>query len=249
CTNQATAIANGLNALITPVVFPQDAGDKIQGSGVSLAGSECNSGNNTGGNTGCTTSLRQGAFNVQPLIEAARKKSFFHNGSFNTLEDAISFYFSPTGNLIKSFRAPRGPEGGAKALTTLATTYFDDPSQTQQVLGTMGFFLRSLSAVYAIADCERLVDDTMTLAALKKPTNVQVLLCTGELDDVDRLIAGATVQPPLPSSYPAVQQEARILQPMLKHAAQSRNQRALASILSALKFMRHSIATITPDLP
>ena len=33
-------------------------------------------------------------FNVQSIIEAPRKRSFFHNGAFNTLEDAISFYFT-----------------------------------------------------------------------------------------------------------------------------------------------------------
>ena len=35
--------------------------------------------------------MKAGAFNLQPLIEAARKKSFFHNGAFNTLEGAVSF--------------------------------------------------------------------------------------------------------------------------------------------------------------
>ena len=56
----------------------------------------------------------------------------------------------------------------------------------------MGFFLLSPSAVYAIADCERLINHTMTLSKMKKPTDVQVMLCNGELNDVDRLIAGAT---------------------------------------------------------
>ena len=152
-----------------------------------------------------------GSFNVQSLIEAARKKSFFHNGAFGTIEDAEAFYFSPTADNVKAFTSPRKNETGQQALAVLATTYFNDPTQTQQVLGTMGFFLRSLSAVYAIADCERLVNDTMTLSAMKKPTDVQVLLCNGELNDVDRLIAGATVQPTFASNYLLVQEEARSL--------------------------------------
>jgi len=254
CLNGSMATASGLNAVTTPVVFPQDAGDKIlKGpAGASLTGSDCNNGIDSGGNNSCVsgTGLLVGSFNVQSLIEAARKKSFFHNGAFTTnLEDAMAFYFSRTADNIKAFTPPRKNETGQQALAALATTYFNDPTQTKQVLGTLGFFLRSLSAVYAIADCERLVNDTMTLAAMKKPTDVQVMLCTGELNDVDRLIAGATVQPSSASNYPLVQQESRLLQPILKRAAKSGNHKQLASILTTLKYMRGIIATITPDLP
>jgi hypothetical protein len=35
-------------------------------------------------------------FNVQPLVEAADTPPFFHNNAFNTIEDAVGFYFSPT---------------------------------------------------------------------------------------------------------------------------------------------------------
>ena len=253
CVNGTTAGTTGLNAVVAPVLFPQDQGDKIlKGpAGESVTGSDCNNGINNGGNNACVsgTGLLIGSFNVQSLIEAARKKSFFHNGAFGTIEDAEAFYFSPTADNVKAFTPPRKNETGQQALATLATTYFNDPTQTQQVLGTMGFFLRSLSAVYAIADCERLVNDTMTLSAIKKPTDVQVLLCNGELDDVDRLIAGATVQPTFASNYLLVQEEARSLQPQLKHAAKHRNQQGLAGVLTTLKYMQQLIATISPDIP
>ena len=253
CNNGATASTTGLNTVVAPVVFPQDPGDKIlKGpAGESVSGSDCNNGINNGGNNSCVsgTGLLVGSFNVQSLIEAARKKSFFHNGAFGTIEDAEAFYFSPTADNVKAFTSPRKNETGQQALATLATTYFNDPTQTQQVLGTMGFFLRSLSAVYAIADCERLVNDTMTLSAMKKPTDVQVLLCNGELNDVDRLIAGATVQPTFASNYLLVQEEARSLQPQLKHAAKHRNQQQLAGVLTTLKYMQQLLATISPALP
>jgi len=35
-------------------------------------------------------------FNVPPLIEAADTPPFFHNNAFDTIEDAVGFYFSPT---------------------------------------------------------------------------------------------------------------------------------------------------------
>jgi cytochrome c peroxidase len=251
CMNGSTATAHGLNAMIAPVVFPQDSGDKVANGATALSstGSDCNNGINSGGNIGCVSGsgLKAGAFNLQPLIEAARKKSFFHNGSFNTLESAVSFYFSPAGDTIKAFTAPRKGQTGVQALATLATTYFSDPTATQDVLNTLGFFLRSLSAVYAIADCERLVGDSVTLIDLNKPTDVQVMLCSGELDDVNRLIAGAQVT--VPPNYLAVQAQAEKLKAQLSIAAEHRNRGKLVGIINQLKTMRQSIATISPDLP
>ena len=178
-------------------------------------------------------------FNVQSLIEAARKsRSSTTAHSARSKMRKLSIFAH--GGQRQGFTPPRKNETGQQALATLATTYFNDPTQTQQVLGTMGFFLRSLSAVYAIADCERLVSDTMTLSAIKKPTDVQVLLCNGELNDVDRLIAGVTVQPTFASNYLLVQEEARSLQPMLKHAAKHRNQQGLAAVLTTLKYMQQA---------
>jgi hypothetical protein len=107
------------------------------------------------------------------LIEAARKKSFSHNGTFNTLESAVSFYFSPTADLIKAFTAPRKGEIGSTAPANLASTYFSNPADTQDILNTLGFFLRSLSTVYAIADCARLVSDSISLVQQGQPVKLQ----------------------------------------------------------------------------
>jgi cytochrome c peroxidase len=251
CMNGATATAHGLNAMVAPIVLPQDSGDKVANgaTALSLAGSDCNSGINSGGNTGCIngSGMKAGATNIQSLIEAARKKSFFHNGAFNTLEGALSFYFSPTGDLIKAFTAPRKGETGAVALSNLANTYFSDPTDSKDVLNSMGFFLRSLSSVYAIADCERLVRDSITLVRLGQPVTLQAQLCTEELNDVNNMITGAQVK--VPNQYIQVAQEARALQPVLKLSAALRLELGLNATLLELQKMRHSIATITPDLP
>lgn len=259
CNNGATAIANGLNAIVTPVVIPQDAGDKVQGTGPSLAGSDCNNGINNGGNIGCTTSLKEGSFNLQPLIEAARKKSFFHNGAFNTLEGAISFYFSPTSDLIKSFKG----HIGSCNLATLGNEYFGSPAPpanckegqgllvtdptAQPVFNTMGFFLRALSSVYAIADCERLVQDTVDRIDMHLGTDVPVMNCTNNLSDVAQMIAAAQVT--VPTQYLDVENQIPDLQHQLKHAAKHRNKKGLGRVLDQLKTMRQSLATISPDLP
>jgi hypothetical protein len=48
CLNGVTATTHGLNALITPVVLPQDPGDKVQAGGVSSSGgTDCGNGINS----------------------------------------------------------------------------------------------------------------------------------------------------------------------------------------------------------
>jgi cytochrome c peroxidase len=251
CMNGSTATVHGLNAIVSPVVLPQDAGDKVSNgaTAVSLKGSDCNNGINSGGNTGCVSGsgLKAGAQNVQPLIEAARKKSFFHNGAFNTLEGAISFYFSPSGDEIKAFTLPRKGETGAQALATLAETYFSDPSDTQDVLNSMGFFLRSLSTVYSLADCERLVNDSLNLVQQGQPATLQTMLCTNDLQDIANVIGGAQVLPP--SQYLVLKAQIPSLQSQLEAAETNANPHLFSNLLGRLVALRHSIATITPDLP
>ena len=251
CLNGPTATVHGLNAIVSPVVLPQDSGDKVANgaTAASLSGSDCNNGINSGGNTGCVSGsgLKAGAFNLQPLMEVARKKSFFHNGAFKTLESAISFYFSPTGDSIKAFTAPRKGETGATALANLATTYFSNPSDTQDVLNSMGFFLRSLSAVYSLADCERLVTDSLDLVEQRQPTTVQTMLCTNDLQDVSNVIGGAQVT--LPSQYLALKAQVPNLQSQLQLAEKQGNPAMLSHVRSRLVAFRNSIATISPDLP
>ena len=49
---------------------------------------------------------------------------------------------------------------GLGSLESLAASYTG--GDTQQVLNRLGFFLRALSTVYSISDCERLVTDTIS---------------------------------------------------------------------------------------
>ena len=231
-------------------------------------------------------------FNVQSIIEAPRKKSFFHNGAFTTsVEDAASFYFgNPTvqtsgptlitpgfdlanGNFAVGTNQdgspvtlaaglpnplPRasGQKTGTQALVALAGTYFPSDSVSgnvltspggQDVLNTLGFFLRALNVVYSIADCERLVDDSIGRIDAGLPLTVPVLNCTTDLNDVDRVIAGAHVT--VPGNYVTVQTQAQNLRGELKKAADQRSRAKLSKIVGKLEDMRSSIASISPDLP
>ncbi len=231
-------------------------------------------------------------FNVQSIIEAPRKKSFFHNGAFNTsVEDAASFYFgNPTvqtsgstlvtpgfdlasGNfaigtnqdgsavtLAAGLPSPlpraAGQKTGTQALVALAGTYFPADSVSgnvltspggQDVLNTLGFFMRALNVVYSLADCERLVDDTVSRHDAGLSTEVPVLNCTTDLGDVYRVIAGARVT--VPDNYVTVQMQAQSLQGELKKYARQGNRAKLKGVINQLQAMRNSIASISPDLP
>lgn len=221
-------------------------------------------------------------FNVQSIIEAPRKKSFFHNGVFTTsVEDAISFYFTDpfafnlnsavftggtnqTGGIVPIApglpnplpRATGQPEatipgGPALALETLAGIYFpSDPAGGQRVLDTMGFFLRALNVVYSIADCERLLYDSIDRMKAGLLLTVPILSCTTDLTGVDRVIAGAQVE--VPPSYLNAQRKVRNLLVDLKNVAvypsSLKRFMKLSEIIDSLKALRRSIAKISPDL-
>ena len=219
----AELLRQDLAPIVSPVVIPQDPGDGVPGG-----------------------ATREGGFNVQSIIEAPRKQEFFHNGAFTAIEDAASFYFTPRFDSAQSSarirNVLRGGKNGPATLAALAVKYPANPP-----LDTLGFFLRALNTVYGIADCERLVQDTIDRINLHLPTNVPVLNCTTNLNDVNRVIAGAHVT--VPAQYLNVQGQVGSLASQLKHAANNRNKKKLAEILDTLKGMRQSIATVTPDLP
>ena len=97
---------------------------------------------------------------------------------------------------------------GALALASLADTYEGGHSTFQQqlVLNDLGFFLRALSVVYSIADCERLVQDSIDRVNLRLPLTVPVLNCTANLNDVSRVIQDAKAS--VPQTYFSVAHQA-----------------------------------------
>lgn len=237
-----TQVALALNSVVSPIQIPFDPAN------IGAPGN-------------------QGDFNTQSIIEAARKATFFHNAAFSGkgigVEDAAQFYFTTTfdvsgaGAALQTAKAPAGRgctiSGnvgcGAAALTSLASTYTS--GDQKQVLNDLGFFLRALSVVYSIADCERLVQDTIDRVNLDLPTTVPALNCTTNLNDVNRVIAGARI--PVPPAYSKAAAQVGGLATQLNRAALSGTAgiATLNQIRTKLRTMRHNIATITPssDLP
>ena len=226
-------------------------------------------------------------FNVQSIIEAPRKKSFFHNGAFTTsIEDAESFYFTDAfaanlntavftagTNIIDGSvdpiatglpnplpRATGQPEaavpgGPALALATLAGIYFPSDSVEgdvltsdggQDVLDSMGFFLRALSAVYSIIDAERLAQDTAVLLKANAPTTVQALNFNNDLHDVLNVLRQAKVS--LPTSYAGVLAKTPAIGVEFQVALAHKNAAQITHVVSELQALQQSIATISPNL-
>jgi mono/diheme cytochrome c family protein len=218
-----------LDAITSPVVIPQDAGDSVPGG-----------------------ATKEGGFNIQSIIEAPRKREFFHNGAFTTnIEDAISFYFTTTfdqsqsgGGRVKNVL--RAKNTGPEALASLASTYFSDPSDTQDVLDSIGFFLRALSAVYSLADVERLTQDAIFLTQLGLPTDVQELNINNDLVDITNVTSGTPLT--LPPAYIPLKYGMPYYESEYQQAFATRNIRPLDFLLQQMQALRHSVAAISPDI-
>lgn len=163
---------------VDPVVIPRDAGDQRPRGGVQADG------------------LAAGGFNIQPLVEAPRKRGFFHNEAFTAdVEDAVACYFTPT------FDAPQGGAGRVRAIRYCAVPGNVCPNSPTKLLSgadaltalggppaldKLGFFLRALSMVCSLADCERLVGEMIDRTNLGLSIAVPLLTCQFALNDVGK---------------------------------------------------------------
>lgn len=207
----------GLDALVT-ANFPFDEGDGELRSGGT-----------------------QGGFNVQSIIEATRKTRFFHNSAVvGTIEDAIAHYFtddfdsSQGGNAIKG--AFRDDKAGPVVLDELGGV---------AAINKIGYFLRHLSAVYSLADCERLVDEMIDRTALGMSTDLPFTHCQFAMTDVQFVLEGVQINTSLTDTQ--ILNELTQIEALLAAAQQETNPtvrtNALTEIASRLRRLRNAIAS------
>lgn len=196
----------------------------------------------------------QGGFNVQSLIEGVRNKQFFHNnGITDSIEDAIEFYFtadfkaSQGGNTISNDFRRSDPHDPSTQLTGPQAREF---LGGDQAIADMGLFLRSLSSLYAIADCERFIDEAAIRIELGLPPDVPANHCRFAMNDVRRMLTDV----PVPKSYNHVLKDLdRIEKHLVKELEHldNKNKKGKIGKLQALRKelaeSRRSIAT-TPEL-
>jgi cytochrome c peroxidase len=201
-------------------------------------------------------SAGEAGFNVQSLIEATRKNQFFHNngvsqavnGVETSIEDAIEHYFTDKFDASQGGTAVRGAfRGGILGPSVLANL------GGQDAIDKMGVFLRALSSVYAIADCERFLDEAIYRIDQGMDADLPVRHCRFALNDAKQVLAGVQLRP---NPYEEVPKELVKLEKQLDAALAGgfagRNQDSMKKKLSATRVRfaetRRSLAT-TPELP
>jgi len=111
----------------------------------------------------------------------------------------------------------------------------------------LGFFLRSLGAVYKARDCERLVEETILRIQNHLSTDLPVKHCQFNLDDIASGLKNARVGS-LSPAYIQVVSATRGLKVQLASAARRRDTGSLQAMQDTLKDLREKIATTT-ELP
>lgn len=129
------------------------------------------------------------AFNLQSIVEAAQKKSWFHNHRVTKdLEKAITFYTSDD-----FINGDGSPGSGAVAFTTLERMQFGNTAGTivfpkGDGIEHLGAFLRSLNAFYNLRDCERLIDEAVQRIEWHISVKNPIRNCKFNLAHVQRIL-------------------------------------------------------------
>jgi hypothetical protein len=108
------------------------------------------------------------------------------SGVSGSFEDAIEFHFtsafklSQGGNTISNESRRSDPHDPATILPTAqaARAFLGG----DQAIAEMGFFLRALSSLYAVADCQRLVDEMIDRLDWYQPVDLPSIHCTFALN-------------------------------------------------------------------
>jgi hypothetical protein len=192
-----------------------------------------------GGDTGTLF----GAFNTQSIIEAAKKKAWFHNHkAVGDFEKAIAHYGSddflvngPKGRPIPTVK----PLGGMVGLQFGGQAEGAPAFPAGDGIEHLGAFLRALSAFYGLRDCERLLDEATDRIALGVSAENPVLNCQFNLSHVMRVLKESK----LSGLYNDVQNGAKAARNALNSSQRNGNTKQITRIKASIHAMRDSIAT------
>jgi hypothetical protein len=124
-------------------------------------------------------SYGNGAFNIQPLVEAADTAPFFHNNAFKTIEDAIGFYSTDNFN-----NSPAGQAIGQA---------FGPINLTSEQESRVGDFLRTINASFNLDIAAQRIDAAKKIGGKFglqeiKLTNRLTALANEELKDARQVL-------------------------------------------------------------
>ena len=163
----------------TGVFIPEDPGLDVDPPGPSMGGPH--------------------AFNIQPVIEAARKQAFFHNHAFtDSIEEASKFYFTENFNnseiaaaLAGALAGGGGDGSGNPHLQTIDEFLAFGGKNAFKELGA---FTRALAAWYSLKDCERLIDESIARIKVGASIKNPIRHCAFNLKDVHDVLIKAKVR-------------------------------------------------------
>lgn len=140
------------------------------------------------------------AFNGQPVIEAARKETFFHNHAFTgSIEKAAEFYFtdnfnnSTIGGALQGLLT--GPAQGGDGTGNPHLTTIEEflAFGGKNAFKEMGAFMRALSAWYSLKDCERLIDEAIARIGVGASIKNPIQHCAFNLKDTHDVLVKSRV--------------------------------------------------------
>lgn len=170
-------------------------------------------------------------FNIQSIIEAPRKKAFFHNSAELDLEDSIRFYF--TEDFANSIARTRlGPH----------TDDLDDflAANGDDAIEKIGAFMRALSVYYALRDCERLMQESIDRLNVGVSPGLPADHCKFNLADSEEVLLGSKLKGKL---YNSVRVRAGNIQKRIDDAVSKEKINKFENIIADLEVMRDDIAS------
>jgi hypothetical protein len=200
------------------------------------------------------------AFNIQDVINSARKRGWFHNHRaiqvsrghhksgkrkvIKGFENAIAFYGSDdfSGLTADTFPAIHTSLAGLESGDDGTIASFPENDGIEH----LGGFLRSLGADYGLRNCERLVTEAISRIKVYVSPKLAIQHCKFELADVKRVLTESKLKP---TPYKRVAQKASKLIQKMEKAAYERDIKGLKRVIRKLTRLRESIATVVVPAP
>jgi hypothetical protein len=160
-------------------------------------------------------------FNVPPLVEAADTGPFFHNNAFNTIEDAVGFYFSQT------FRD-----------SPSSFFIFNDLDTEQQ--GDIAAFLRVLNSASNIAQVKKRAE---YIQNVRSAGNTDILkIAIADARDARVVLSDRGLSP-------EVQEQLRTAEDLLKTAKGDKDKDRPSTMKKVVKLLDAATAAMFTDTP
>jgi len=160
-------------------------------------------------------------FNVPPLAEAADTGPFFHNNAVDTIEDAVSFYFSPT------FQAS-------------PSSFFIFPALDTEQQGDIAAFLRVVNSATNIAQVKKRAE---YIQNVRSSGNTDILkIAIADARDARVVLSDKNLSPD-------AQAQLRDAEDLLKSAKSDKDKNRPSTMRQVVQFLDAAMLMLFTDVP